>query len=80
MILTDGVTSGSFVGAMNVWGGCDMDYTQSNVGCLNGQTMIEMNNLAVGYFPSDMPEIGFYPPPATYPETIEAPQDSEKNL
>ena len=40
----------------------EMDYTH-NVGSIDGKTMIEMNNLAVGYFPSDIPEIGVYPPP-----------------
>ena len=38
-----------------------MDYSQ-NVGFLDGKTMIEMNNLSVGYFPSETPQIGVYPP------------------
>jgi hypothetical protein len=38
-----------------------MDYSQ-NIGYLDGKTMIEMNNLAVGYFPSDTSEIGIFPP------------------
>ncbi len=33
------------------------------IGFLDGKALIEMNNLAVGYFPSDTPEIGVYPPP-----------------
>ncbi len=36
---------------------------QRNVGSLDGREMIKMNNLAVGYFPSDSPEIGVYPLP-----------------
>ena len=36
---------------------------QRNVGSLDGREMIKMNNLAVGYFPSESPEIGVYPPP-----------------
>lgn len=36
---------------------------QGNVGLLDGREMIRMNNIAVGYFPSDSPEIGLYPPP-----------------
>lgn len=39
-----------------------MDLTLGT-GCLNAQSMIEMNNLAVGYYPREMPEIGGYPPP-----------------
>jgi len=56
-----------------------MDYNQ-NIGCLDGRTMIEMNNLAVGYFPSDTPEIGIYPPLIIdlYSMTIENQQDLEK--
>lgn len=33
------------------------------IGCLDGQSMIEMNNLTVGYYPAAMPEIGVYPVP-----------------
>jgi hypothetical protein len=33
------------------------------VGHLDGNSMIEMNNLAVGYFPSQTPQIGVYPAP-----------------
>ncbi len=36
---------------------------QNSVGLLDGREMIEMNNLAVGYFPTESPEIGIYPPP-----------------
>ncbi len=39
-----------------------MAYDQG-VGFIDGQAMIEMNNLAVGYFPSGNLEIGVYPPP-----------------
>lgn len=38
------------------------------VGYLDGQSMIEMNNLTVGYFPVAMPEIGVYPAPVHVPE------------
>jgi hypothetical protein len=44
---------------------------QLNVGSLDGREMIRMNNLAVGYFPSESPEIGVYPPPQ--PETLPNP-------
>ncbi len=40
---------------------------QRNVGSLDGREMIKMNNLAVGYFPGDAPEIGVYPPPEPEP-------------
>jgi hypothetical protein len=33
-------------------------------GFLNGNSIIKMNNLAVGYFPSETPELGVYPPPS----------------
>jgi hypothetical protein len=36
---------------------------QRNVGSIDGGEMIKMNNLAVGYFPSESPEIGVYPLP-----------------
>jgi hypothetical protein len=36
---------------------------QRSVGSIDGNEMIRMNNLAVGYFPSDSLEIGVYPPP-----------------
>ena len=36
---------------------------QNSVGLLDGREMIEMNNLSVGYFPTESPEIGLYPPP-----------------
>lgn len=53
------------------------------LGCLDGQSMIEMNNLTVGYFPTMMPEIGVYPvPTAPPPSPPLAPaverQDSQK--
>jgi hypothetical protein len=34
-----------------------------NAGSLDGKSMIEMNNLAVGYFPGEALEVGVYPPP-----------------
>ncbi len=40
----------------------------TGIGSLDGKTMIQMNNLAVGYFPTDCPEIGVYPPPTSQPE------------
>lgn len=46
---------------------------QRNVGSLDGREMIKMNNLAVGYFPSDSPEIGVYPPPQPEPEPVSVP-------
>ena len=45
-----------------------MPSMQSNgFGFLDGNAIIKMNNLAVGYFPSDTPEIGVYPPPSAPP-------------
>ena len=46
---------------------------QRNVGSLDGREMIKMNNLAVGYFPSESPQIGVYPPPQAPPEQEIAP-------
>jgi hypothetical protein len=34
-----------------------------NVGCLDGKSLIDMNNLAVGYFPGESLEIAVYPAP-----------------
>lgn len=34
-----------------------------NVGCLDGQSLIEMNNLAFGYFPSGALDVAVYPAP-----------------
>jgi hypothetical protein len=34
-----------------------------NAGSLDGKSMIEMNNLAVGYFPGESLEVAVYPPP-----------------
>lgn len=58
-----------------------MEYNQ-NSACLDGRTMIEMNNLAVGYFPSDTPQIGVYPPLTVekYSMTTEEQQDLEKSF
>ena len=57
-----------------------MIYTHS-VGYLDGKAMIDTNNQAVGYFPSDTAEIGVYPPPVPeQPIVIMEPgDDSEKN-
>jgi hypothetical protein len=41
---------------------------QTCVGFWDGHEMIKMNNLAVGYFPSDTPTIGVYPPPEPPPQ------------
>ena len=35
----------------------------TNVGSLDGKAIIEMNNLAVGYFPGENLEVAVYPPP-----------------
>jgi hypothetical protein len=58
-----------------------MDYSQ-NIGYLDGGTLIEMNNLAVGYFPNDTPQIGIYPPLTIekYLTTTENSQVSEKTF
>lgn len=64
-----------------------MSYTH-NVGSLDGAAMIKMNNLAVGYFPIDEPQIGVYPPPVPdqVPIPIEQPmpqtaqEGSKKNF
>ncbi len=34
-----------------------------SAGCLDGKAMVEMNNLAVGYFPTQASEVSVYPPP-----------------
>jgi hypothetical protein len=51
--------------------------SSNGFGFLDGNSIIKMNNLAVGYFPSETPEIGIYPPPSApcYPiaEQIEFP-------
>jgi hypothetical protein len=41
---------------------------QRNVGSLDGQQMIQLNNIAVGYFPTESPEISVYPLPQPQPE------------
>ena len=38
-----------------------------NAGSLDGKAMIEMNNLAVGYFPGEVLEVAVYPPPVPQP-------------
>jgi len=58
-----------------------MSYSQ-NIGCVDAKAMIEMNNLAVGYFPSDQPEVGVYPPLTIEPYLPLEPRqepDSRKN-
>lgn len=47
-----------------------------NAGSLDGQSLIEMNNLAVGYFPTESLEIGVYPPPMPQ---IQPPQPQENH-
>jgi hypothetical protein len=45
-----------------------------NAGSLDGQSLIEMNNLAVGYFPTET-AIGVYPQPVPQmPQQVDAPQ------
>jgi hypothetical protein len=47
-----------------------------NAGCLDGQSLIDMNNLAVGYFPTETVEFGVYPQPvvAQVPQAPPQPQ------
>jgi hypothetical protein len=47
-----------------------------NVGCLDGQSLIDMNNLAVGYFPTETVEFGVYPAPVVTqaPQVAQQPQ------
>lgn len=47
-------------------------------GCLDGKTMIEMNNLAVGYFPSEGLEVAVYPPPVPEPQPQNQPRLNEQ--
>ena len=49
-----------------------MNYNQG-VGSLDGRALIEMNNLAVGYFPAETREFWVYPPPVPVqpPMTLE---------
>jgi hypothetical protein len=42
-----------------------------NAGCMDGEALVDMNNLSVGYFPSKEPTVGVYPPPK--PTTAPAP-------
>ncbi len=37
-------------------------YNLREIGSLDGITMIEMNNTAVGYFPNHVSQLGVYPP------------------
>ena len=53
-----------------------MSYSQ-NIGCVDAKTMIEMNNLAVGYFPVGQPEIGVYPPFTIEPYPLREPQQEQ---
>ena len=47
-----------------------------NAGSLDGKSMIEMNNLAVGYFPGDTIEVAVYPPPV--PQQLPQPGTEEQ--
>jgi hypothetical protein len=55
---------------------------QRNIGSIDGRAMIKMNNLAVGYFPADNPEIGVYPPlqPAEPPQATEEGKDAQPQI
>jgi len=52
-----------------------------SAGVLDGSALIEMNNLSVGYFPTEAPEIGVYPPPVVTqsPQPVPNGQNLEKN-
>ncbi len=56
-------------------------FNANSIGSLDGITMVEMNNLAVGYFPNHVSLIGIYPPPipSPIPEQPSTKQDSETN-
>ena len=47
---------------------------QRSIGFLDGKEMIRMNNLAVGYFPSESPQIGVYPLPEPPQQEQQEPQ------
>lgn len=49
-----------------------MTMASTGVGFLDGNAIIKMNNLAVGYFPSEEPSIGVYPVP-----TVVGPADEQ---
>jgi len=51
------------------------------VGVLDGDALITMNNLAVGYFPTECPDIGVYPPPVVtqVPQPVLVPADVEQS-
>ena len=60
-----------------------------NAGCMDGEALVEMNNLSVGYFPSKEPNLGVYPPPKpaqgqvplVQPQPVAVPsQESKKNF
>ena len=50
-------------------------------GVLDGDALVAMNNLAVGYFPSETAELGVYPPPVVIQPTqpLPAPGDVAQN-
>ena len=59
-----------------------------NAGSLDGKSMIEMNNLAVGYFPGEALEVAVYPAPQPsvpvraeepVPATVEQQQQGQTN-
>jgi hypothetical protein len=47
-----------------------------NAGCLDGQSLIDMNNLAVGYFPTESIEFGVYPQPV--PQVLPQPPQNDQ--
>lgn len=49
-----------------------------NAGSLDGQSLIEMNNLAVGYFPVEGEAIGVYPQPSPQPQPEVVQQQQEQ--
>ena len=51
-----------------------MDQLMLGVGCLDGKSMIEMNNLSVGYVVGVAPEIGVYPPSQVVPVVPQEPE------
>jgi len=55
-------------------------HVSNGFGFLDGNAIIKMNNLAVGYFPPEGPEIGVYPPPSVpcYPADEQLPLTAEQ--
>ena len=50
-----------------------------NAGSLDGQSLIEMNNLAVGYFPTGAASVGVYPQPSAVPTNDADRSDRQPN-